>query len=379
MKRNEMHRRTLGFMVILLSCSQVSLAQWLGLSDVDIRLEPNKMGGPRIVIEYDLDDPRISAELPAYVFVRYRQDVDADWKLLPASVLRGNGFDLVTRTGRKQIVWWGVDQAGVTALDRVALCVRGIQMARIPEGEFIRKGLPGQGRDESGTSKKEADSADLPPFYMARCETTLRMYVDYLNEVGHEGAGWNKRMTHADRCGILRSDDFQYAVVPGRDDYPVTYVSWYDAVNFLHWCGLVLPTEAQWEKALRGGLFLDGDKRQRPNPLPDRRFPWGHESPDAGGVYRCNFDGQDDGFEFTAPVGSFAEFNSPHGLCDLAGNLAEWTMDWYSTSFHVGLDGFRVARGGSWMSVPAGCDAVTGATQLPVKESSIMGFRGVKN
>jgi len=62
----------------------------------------------------------------------------------------------------------------------------------------------------------------------------------------------------------------------------------------------------------------------------------------------------------------------------MAGNVVEWTLDWYSTSYHTGLDGFRMVRGGSWMAVPAACDAITGATQLPIKESSIMGFRGVK-
>ncbi|MHC4324359.1 MAG: SUMF1/EgtB/PvdO family nonheme iron enzyme, partial [Planctomycetota bacterium] len=65
-------------------------------------------------------------------------------------------------------------------------------------------------------------------------------------------------------------------------------------------------------------------------------------------------------------------------ISDLAGNVAEWTIDWYSTSYHAGLDGFRMVRGGSWMAVPAACDAITGATQLPLKESSIMGFRAVR-
>lgn len=372
-----MRNSRLYFMAVLLSCCHVSSGQWLDITELEVRLEPSKMGGPRIVVEYDLKDRRISPDAPAYVFIRYSKDLGETWELLPVSSLRGNGFDLIEKPGRKQVIWWGVDQAGVTNIDHVELCVRGIQMVRIPQGEFIRKGLPGQGRDESETSAVSHN--DLPQFHMARCETTIAMYVDYLNEVGAEGAGWNRRMADTDRCGIQRSDDYTYSVASGRGLYPVTYVSWYDAANFLRWCGLALPTEAQWEKSLRGGLFLDGDKtKTQPNPLPARRFPWGNESPDAQGTYRCNFDGQDDGFEYTAPVGSFSEFNSPHGLCDLAGNLAEWTLDWYSTSFHVGLDGFRVARGGSWMSVPAGCDAVTGATQLPLKESSIMGFRGVK-
>ena len=375
-----MRYRTLLFMAAFLCGGSLCEGQWLDISNLEVRQEPSKMGGPRIVVEYDLEDQRISLENPAYVFVRYSRDLGETWDLLPMSHLRGNGFDLVQKPGHKQIIWWGIDQAGVSDSGQLELCVRGIQMSRIPQGEFIRKGLPGQGRDESGMSGDKNSSSNLPSFYMARCETTLAMYIDYLNEVGSEGGGWNQRMTDEDRCGIMRSDDSTYSVKSGRENYPVTYVSWYDAANFLRWCGLGLPTEAQWEKALRGGLFLEGDKtKEQPNPLPARRFPWGDESPDAEGIYRCNFDGQDDGFEYTSPVGSFDKFNSPHGLCDLAGNLAEWTLDWYSTSHHVGLDGFRVARGGSWMSVPAGCDAVTGATQLPIKEGSIMGFRGVKS
>jgi len=337
------------------------------------------MGGPRIVVEYDIKGQTISPDAPAYVFVRYSTDFGKTWGLFPNTHLRGNGFDLVEKPGRKQIVWWGIDQVGIDDPALVELCVRGIHMARIAQGQFIRKCLPGQGRDESETSENKTNDSDLPSFYMARCETTIGMYVDYLNEQGTEGAGWNPRMAHADRCGIVRSDESIYSATPARVNYPVTYVSWYDAVNFLAWCGLTLPTESQWEKALRGGLFLDGDTTEgQANPKPERRFPWGDELPDAGGTYRCNFDGPDDGFEYTAPVGSFAKFNSPYGLYDLAGNLAEWTLDWYSTSFHVGLDGFRVVRGGSWMSVSVGCDAVTGATQLPIKESSIMGFRGVR-
>jgi len=374
-----MRFRVLLSIAILVIACDLSGGQWLEISNLDVKQELSEMGGSCMVVEYDIEDQRISPDAPAYIFVRYSKDFGESWELLPMSSLRGNGFDLVEKPGHKQIIWWGIDQAGVSDLDQVELRVRGIEMIRIPQGEFIMRSLPGQGRDESRTEQDIKSNSNLPLFYMARCETTIAMYADYLNEVGYEGAGWNQRMTHVDRCGIIRNNDSTYSVKPGRENYPVSYVSWYDAVNFLRWCALELPTEAQWEKALRGGLFLDGNtKKEQPNPLPARRFPWGNELPGADGVYRCNFDGQDDGFEYSAPVGSFDKFNSPHGLCDLAGNLTEWTLDWYSTSFHVGLDGFRVVRGGSWMSVPAACDAVTGATQLPLNESSIMGFRGVR-
>lgn len=356
-------------------CGHNGYAHWLDIGEVKVRQEATELGGPKMVIEYNLQDPNITPALPAYVFLRCSTDFGETWRLMPADYLQGNGFGIVEKSGPKQIIWWGLGQTGVADLGQVEVRVRAIAMARVPGGKFIMKSLPGAGRDEA--KRREPDQTP-PLFYMARYETTLAMYADYLNEVGGEGAGWNQRMSRADRCGIIQNSDHTYSVVAGRENYPVTYVSWYDAMGFLGWCGLRLPTEAEWEKAVRGGLYLDGDEtKQQPNPLPERQFPWGDEMPDANGVYRCNFDGDADGFAYTAPVGSFAKFAGPYGICDLAGNVAEWTLDWYSTSFHAGLDGFRVVRGGSWMAVPVACDAVTGATQLPLKETSIMGFRGV--
>ena len=371
-----MSRRILFSVGIAALCCCCSYAGWLDISNVNIRQEPTELAGPKTIIEYDIDEPSISPDAPAYVFVRYSRDAGKTWRLLPTDSLRGNGFDLVEKPGHKQIIWWGTAQTSFNDLDQVKVRLRAIAMARIPAGEFVMKSLPGAGRDES---KEMEFDTDLPLFYMAKYETTIVMYVDYLNEVSDDEAGWNRRMSNNDRCGIIRDSDNTYQVQPGRGNYPITYVSWYDATDFLQWCGLRLPTEAEWEKALRGGIYLDGDGSQKkPNPLPERRYPWGNESPDAEGVFRCNFDGEEDGFAYTAPVGSFRAFSSPYGICDLAGNVAEWTLDWYSTSYHVGLDGFRLVRGGSWMAVPAACDAITGATQFPLKESSIMGFRGVK-
>lgn len=362
--------------VVVLTTSIGVQARWLPTRDMKVKLETTEMGGPKIVVEYDLSDPNVTPESPAYVFLRYSKDFGDTWQLIPMDSLRGNGFDLIERPGRKEVFWWGADQTATADLDQIEIRVRAIAMTTVPAGRFALKGLPGAGRDES---KKTAPDANLALYHIAKYETTVAMYADYLNEVGGEGAGWNSRMARAERCGIAQESNHTYTVAPGREDYPVTYVSWYDAMGFLRWCGLRLPTEAEWEKALRGGLYLDGDQaRSRPNPLPERRYPWGDEAPDAEGVYRCNFDGENDGFERLAPVGSFRKFASPYGVCDLAGNVAEWTLDWYSTSYHVGLDGFRVVRGGSWMAVPEGCDAVTGATQFPLQESSIMGFRGVR-
>jgi len=368
---------SMGITVMCCHCSYSGTpSKWLEISDVKVRQEQTELGGPKIFIEYDIKDPNISSASPAYVFVRYSKDFGSTWQLVPMGSLEGNGFDIIAKPGHKQVVWWGTGQTSFVDLGQVEVRVRGIRMVRIPAGKFVRKSLPGGGRDESENTKS---NSDLPLFYIAKYETTISMYTDYLNEIGGEGAGWNQRMNNSDRCGIIRHNNYTYSVQPGRENYPITYVSWYDATNFLQWCGLRLPSEAEWEKAVRGGNYLDGDEaKKRSNPMPERRYPWGDIAPNADSVYRCNYDGQDDGFAYTAPVGSFDKFSSPYGVCDLAGNVAEWALDWYSTSYHAGLDGFRMVRGGSWMAVPAACDAITGATQMPLKESSIMGFRGAR-
>ncbi len=370
---------------IFLLCCNFANAKWIEISNQKATQEPTELGGPRIVFEYDINDKEISKDCPVYVFIRYSTDSGITWEFLSMDHLQGNGYGFVESGGHKKIIWWGTTEtnfgesnvAGKADLDKLKYIILGIKMVRVPAGEFKMKSLPGGGYDES---KDQEPDSKLPLFYIAKYETTVAMYTEYLNNTGREGAGWNKRMSNSNRCGIVRngaSPSFTYSVTAGRENYPVTYVSWYDAAAFLRWCGLRLPSEAEWEKALRGGIYLDGDKtKHRKNPLPERRYPWGNESPKANTFYRCNYDGDDDGFPYTAPVGSFSKFNSPYGVCDMAGNVAEWTLDWYSTSYHVGLDGFRMVRGGSWMAVPSACDAVTGATQLPLKESSIMGFRG---
>ena len=107
----------------------------------------------------------------------------------------------------------------------------------------------------------------------------------------------------------------------GRDDHPVVHVAYEDADAYTTWSGLALPTEAEWERAARGGL--DG-----------ATFVWGDE-PESRGERRANYwHGDfpwrvDPGYGSTTPVGSYAA--NAYGLFDVAGNVWEWTSDWYSS------------------------------------------------
>ncbi len=364
--------------LLLLGASSPVAAGWLPVGDVEVTREESELGGPRLRIDYRLEAPGITAAEPAWVFLGLSRDGGATWSPLEAGALRGNGHGIVERPGRKTSHLWGLEALGLTGPEPLLVAVRAVPMVRVPGGEFHPRGLPGAGYDDS---RLGVTVSHVGLFFVGKHEVTLSMYADYLGEVGAGGAGWHPRLSDPDRGGLVQEGGpgaYTYRVRPGRGNHPVAFVSWYDARAFLEWCGLRLPTEAQWEKAVRGGVWLDGDEaRSRRNPRPHRRYPWGDEAPDKGGVFRCNLDGDADGFPHTAPVGHFAEFASPYGVWDLAGNVAEWTRERYTTSYHADLDGFRILRGGSWMSLPEGVDAVTGATRLPLKRSAAVGFRGV--
>ena len=176
-------------------------------------------------------------------------------------------------------------------------------MILIPAGEFTF-GVSGGAPDEAPQRK-----IDLDAFYIDKLEVTNRQYAQ----------------------------TFPAHIFSARlADYPVRGVSWNQAVEYATAVGKRLPTETEWEKAARG---TDG-----------REFPWGDRLDPSLGNVEKGFDAR------VSRVGHYRGGASPYGVMDMAGNVYEWTYDWYQpyegntviTTEYGQV--FRVLRGGSYRS-----------------------------
>lgn len=185
----------------------------------------------------------------------------------------------------------------------------------IPEGRFQ------MGGDQEG-DEKPMHGVSLDAYYIYQYEVTNSMYSQCVEDGSCE----------VPSCDYFWDSEFQ--------SFPVACVRWQDAVDYCEWAGGRLPTEAEWEKAARGGL---GGKT----------YPWGNEEP------TCK-PGKINGAQFeacsgdTVPVGSFAP--NGYGLYDMAGNVWEWTSSCYdpypyteTNETSTCVENTRVLRGGGWL------------------------------
>lgn len=187
-------------------------------------------------------------------------------------------------------------------------------MAYIPAGEFLmgsNDGLPGE---------SPVHTVLLDAFWMDKCPVTIGQFREFL--------------THTRAKDHIWLTNFQ----PGMEHLPVIIVDWHEANAYCQWLGKKLPTEAQWEKAARGGL-------------QGKKFPWGDEDPT---TERANFNRPNEG---PTPVGIYPP--NGYGIFDMAGNVEEWVTDWFSDEYYrqsprtnpsgppLGL--YKVTRGGAYI------------------------------
>ena len=231
--------------------------------------------------------------------------------------------------------------------------------------EFFKEFFERRGGQPPPQEKRRASSlgsgfiidASVKSFYMDLKEVTQGEYERFV------------RMTKRGKPFVpVFEDDISKITSP---ELAAMGMSWSDAVVYCRWAGKRLPTEAEWEKAARG----EGS----------RRYAWGDEF----GTGRANVDGEEDGFQYLAPPGSFESGRSPYGLYEMTGNVAEWVADTYEEHYYQDTpyrdptgprDGqHKVIRGGSWRETPHGARLTKRFQAKMWRTDSTIGLRCAKD
>lgn len=249
-------------------------------------------------------------------------------------------------------------------------------MVLIPEGEFQLGSISG----EAGNVEQSGHTVYLDAFYMDKYEVTNADYKEFVDA----NPEWQKDTIASrfhDGNYLVNWDGSAYP--SDKADHPVVSVSWYAAAAYADWVNKRLPTEAEWEKAARGGV--EGQK-----------YPWGNTIDDEKVNYSLNVGLTGN----TTPVGDYPP--NGYGLYDIVGNVLEWCLDRYDRIFYEDppkknpiagtnsiegvVDNFknvtssRALRGGSW--------AESGQPRIwityrrgndPARTSHLIGFRCAKS
>ena len=203
-------------------------------------------------------------------------------------------------------------------------------MVLIPAGEFQ------MGSNDGEYDEKPVHTVYVDAFYMDKYEVTVGQYKQFVQATGHRALpDWVSDYSPTDR-------------------HPVIRMSWHDAMAYAAWAGKRLPTEAEWEKAARGGLA-------------GQKYPWGNAI-DPG---KAHYNNGRSSYGETTPVGRYAP--NGYGLYDMAGNAEEWCLDEYDKGFYdrsppanpvaggtitsimhsfTNVKNGRVLRGASWLHNP---------------------------
>ena len=177
---------------------------------------------------------------------------------------------------------------------------------KAPDWEQLKKQLP------PGTEKPHDSILVAASMVFTPVETeNLSDWTQWWSWV--KGASW-------------RQPQGEGSTITDKMDHPVVQVAWEDAQAYLKWAGKRLPTEAEWEYAARGGLV-------------QKKYPWGDERDKitiCGNTWQGKFPEQNheaDGYFTTSPVKSYQ--SNGYGVYDMAGNVWEWTSDWYNVNYYA--------------------------------------------
>jgi formylglycine-generating enzyme required for sulfatase activity len=247
----------------------------------------------------------------------------------------------------------------------------GMEMVYVPAGEFVI------GSDEDDdmayASEKPAHTVTLDAYWIDRTEVTNAQYALCV-----AGGACNPPFAYGQQRFNSHTRE-QYYDDPEYAGYPVIYVDWASAAAYCEWAGRRLPTEAEWEKAARG--------------TDQRWYPWGSKNirgnmlnmADRGTGDWYSYNLIDDGYDDTAPTGSYPAGASPYGAYDMAGNVWEWVSDWYSPTYYgispaenpAGPESgeTKAMRGGSFNNSNFGIRSATRSNSLPYNSYGYVGFR----
>ena len=248
------------------------------------------------------------------------------------------------------------------------------------------------GSDHGMPYEAPVHEVSVNSFWIDKHEVTVAEFERFVKETGFvtegERIGWSGVFSVAEHAWI-RCDKVSWRNPDCGDkkpnpNEPVTEVSWSDAVAYAKWAGKRLPTEAEFEFAARGGLVQNEyawGNELRPNGKPVANW-WQGTFPQK--------DTKEDGFNGRAPVMSFPP--NGYGLYDIAGNVWEWTADWYVDDYYewgstdnptgAAKSENKVIRGGSWLCAENYCTnyRAAGRSNTPTDSSlNNLGFRLVKD
>jgi sulfatase modifying factor 1 len=223
-------------------------------------------------------------------------------------------------------------------------------LARIPAGDFL------MGAADAEDDERPVHRVHVSEFFIGRFPVTNDDYARFVRATGHPAPAIRglPLIAAGGRDAVFKELGAPYVwqqnePPTGHSSHPVVLVQYEDATAYCRWLSealgrtVRLPTEAEWEKAARGGV-------------EGRRYPWGDDIDPS----RCNYlaDRSVKMQRGTRPTGTYPP--NAYGLYDIIGNVWEWVSDWYGSDYYgsgdvrdpagPGSGGMRIVRGGSWVN-----------------------------